>query len=438
MAGFLKGMAGSTAAFNYLSQFATGQLLLQLVNVLNGFFLLRWLSVPEQAKFSVAFSIQTLVLSLSDLGFTGSIIALVGSRIHDQEKIGAYIRSARVFRTYLFFGSCAITLLLLPAIIEVQAWSYVELAIMMVPVLLAVFWQADCSLYDSTLVMHRKMRELYLPQVLISGVKLTINFVLYLGGIIGSFTTLTVNAIALLATGRVFRKKALPYVSFTRTDVKPEMKEMFSYLKPLLPSLIFNALYGQIQILIISFFGNTSNIAEVAALGRLAQLFIFLNTLNLVVVSPYVAKLDSPLLTKKYFQILSGGILMITFIYGLSSLIPEFFLFLIGPKYSHLKPELHLMVLNACLAYFGALLWTMHSARKWVFWWGTWSYMICVVMCQCIGIVIFDVGTTHGVLQLSALTLSVMLLVHTLTAVMGFNSLKRHMTQPRFPEKHHA
>ena len=413
-------MNRTKTGITFFAKFATGQVLLQVLGVLNGFFLLRWLSITEQAKFSVAFSIQNMILGLSDLGFTASIIALVGNRVNDKKVVGAYVQTAKRLRNYLFFIACIITLSILPFIIHILSWSYFELSIILIPVLLAVFWQADCSLYDSTLVMHQKMGKLYMPQIAIASFKLGINFILHITGTIGSFSTLLLNAGGYLVNGKIFKKQAKPFVEITEVKYNKEFKEMVHYLKPLFPSLVFNAFYGQIQIFLISFFGKTSNIAEVAALGRLAQLFIFLNTINSVIITPHIAKTDKNQLVKKYSVILLLALGVAVSIYFISLLIPQFYLFLLGSKYYHLKSDLSIMILGACLNYIGGVLWAMHSARKWVFWWGTWSYMICIISCQVLGIMFLDLSNPHGILLLSVITTSGMLFVHAFTAFLGF------------------
>ncbi len=409
----------------YISQFLTGQLILQAFGLLNGFFLLRWLSVSEQAKFSVAFSIQNLILSLSDLGFTGSIVALVGPRVNDKKVVGAYIHSAKRLRNYLFFFGLGVTLFILPAIIKKQAWSMIDLAIILTPVLLAVFWQANCSLYDSTLVMHRRMQDLYKPQIAVAMAKLALNYILNFAGIISAFSTLSLNAAGYLANGTTYKKKAAPYVIMPQKNDNKAFKEIINYLKPLFPSLIFNALYGQVQILIISFFGHTNNIAEIAALGRLSQIFMLLGSINGTIIAPLIARTEPKELAKRYMSIIFLSLVASAGIYYFSLLAPQAFLFLLGSKYYHLKSELSIMILNACLSYLGGVLWTMHSARKWIFWWGTWLYMICVVSCQIAGVLLYDISTTHGVLQISTLTLSCMLLVHAFTSYIGFTKLKK-------------
>jgi O-antigen/teichoic acid export membrane protein len=412
-------------SFFYFTKFATGQFFLQFINILNGFFLLRWLSISEQAKFSVAFSIQSFVLSLSDLGFTSSILALVGTRVSDKKVVGSYIMVAKRLRGYLFIVSSLVTLILLPLIIHKQSWSYFELATIFLPVLLAVYWQANISLYDSTLVMHKKVVELYKPQIFFAACKFTINYFLFALGYIGAISTLILNAVVIFFTGNAFKKKAQPYIEISNSKYEIEFKEMVNYLKPLFPNLVFNAFYGQIQIFLISLFGKTNNIAEVAALGKLAQIFLFLGSINSVIVAPFIAKSSMETLVKKYFFVVLISIFIALFIFLSSIFFPNFYLFLLGQKYYYLKNELSLIMSNACLAYIGGVLWTMHSARKWVFWWGTFLYISTIISTQIFGFFWFDIGTTHGILLLGFITQVGIILVHCIYGLIGFRKDSR-------------
>src|SRR5690625_2710448 len=78
--------------------FLVGQGALQLIQVLSGFFLFRWLSVEQYAQYSVVFACQSTAGMLVELGFLGAIVALVGNRIQDKKVLGNYIRAGRFFR----------------------------------------------------------------------------------------------------------------------------------------------------------------------------------------------------------------------------------------------------------------------------------------------------------------------------------------------------
>src|SRR5580698_3343929 len=71
--------------------FLFGQAALQGINVLVGLYLVRALSVEHYAQFGLAFGFQTTVCMLMDLGFTSTIIPMVGERTNDRALVGSYL-----------------------------------------------------------------------------------------------------------------------------------------------------------------------------------------------------------------------------------------------------------------------------------------------------------------------------------------------------------
>lgn len=418
-----------------LSRFAVGQLGLQFFNLLNGFFLLRWLTIEQQALFSIAFSVQSLLLSMSDVGFSNSIIALTGSRFEDKSIIGKYVASAWYLRNIFFIIGFLICLALYPLIIKQQNWSSNVFWFNMLPVILAAYWQADTSIYMAPLMIYKKIDELYLPQVLSSALRLLINYVLFLTSRISSFTTLTINALVLFFNSRAFKRKAVNFYTLDDKDprhLQETRKEMLKYLGPVAPLILFNSFFGQLQVFIIAIFGKTNNIAEVAALGRLSQLFLLISAFYAVLIGPYIAKSDLHALPKKYFSSLALAI-VITGLLVLSSLIiPGFYLFILGSKYYHLGGELTLMISSLSINFIAAVFWTMNGARKWYFWWGTLVYIISVTTCQVVALLVMDLSTTHAVLLLSLYTNLTVLSGHLLTMWYGFRKEKLSLKNAGF------
>ncbi len=80
----------------------SGQSILQALNFITGFLLVRWLSIESYAQFGVVFGFQSTLAMLIDLGFGGCIVSLVGNRGDRPEIIGGYISAAHWFRTRLF------------------------------------------------------------------------------------------------------------------------------------------------------------------------------------------------------------------------------------------------------------------------------------------------------------------------------------------------
>jgi O-antigen/teichoic acid export membrane protein len=107
-----------------LLSFLAGQGSVQVLSLLSGFFLLRWLSVEAYAQYSVAFGFQSTLSMLIDLGFSGSIIALVGDRGSDKAVIGNYIRSAKRFRNRLFAILIPGAAIAFPLVTFKQHWDW--------------------------------------------------------------------------------------------------------------------------------------------------------------------------------------------------------------------------------------------------------------------------------------------------------------------------
>jgi O-antigen/teichoic acid export membrane protein len=401
-----------------LARFFRGQLIVQFFNLLNGFLLLRWLSIEDQAIFSVSFGMQTLINQLSDLGFSGSIIALTGERFNDKAILGGFIRSAKHYRRILFLVSVVMGVLLVPLFSKTNFSNSYVLWINLIPVLAGVYWQANSGIYASPLIIHKKMKDYYRPQLITSAIRLSLNYALFLTHHISSLSILILNALIILYIGNRYKKYASEFFD-SDAPVKESRQKMFKYILPLIPSLIFNAFFGQIQIFIISFFGKVRNIAEVAALGKLSQIFLLLAAFNMMIVEPMIAKSKGNDLLKKYlvFFIFSGT--LATLLTMGSYFFPKLFLLALGSKYANLSQQLIWVIGASAISFVSSTLWTMNSARKWLFWWGTIFYIAMIVATQILGIISFDISTTMGVLQLSFLTAVGILIVQCSIGVFG-------------------
>ena len=133
---------------------------MQGLNFVVGFFLLRWLDKTAYAQYSVAFAFQSTIGMLVDLGFTGSIIALVGENAHRPEIVGRYLRTAQFFRTRSFIAITSVAALTYPFFVRHQPWGWQIKALLFAGIFIAL--AADNLLmYSSVLFMHRKLNLYY-------------------------------------------------------------------------------------------------------------------------------------------------------------------------------------------------------------------------------------------------------------------------------------
>jgi len=412
-----------------LSQFLSGQVVIQLLNFATGFLLLRWLSVTSYAQFSVAFAFQSTLGMLIDVGFSGSIVALVGDRGSDGSIVGHYIRSAKHFRNRMFVVMICLSAVAFPLVTRSQHWPLSTQVLLFGAVACSLFFQG-WGMYAAPLLINGRIKEFYRAQIVAAAGRLFCCFLLYDMALLSAWTAAWVAAIALATTGFLYQRNANRFIVEPNRSDPLFNKEMLGYLAPLIPGVLFTAFQGQISIALITMFGHTNSIAEVAALGRLGQLFFIFAAFNSVIVEPYIARVAYENLVKRYLLIAGSASALALFISAFAFSFPQPLLWLLGPKYAHLQNEVGFIVSGACASYVAGVLWVMNSARKWLFWWYTNMYIACVLLTQVICVPIMRLTTTHSVILLSLITATVVLCTHIVGGLYGLTRRQPSMTMP--------
>lgn len=384
-----------------LFSFLAGQGSVQVLNLISGFFLLRWLSVEAYAQYSVAFGFQSTLAMLIDLGFSGSIIALVGDRAGDKAVVGNYIRSAKHFRNRLFAILIPGAAIAFPLVTYKQHWDWITQLLLFASIVSSIFFQGWVSYYSAPLLINRQINQFYQPQIFSAVGRIVSCFFLYFISALTSWTTAWVSSAVLAVNGILYRRSTTNLIAEPRLSDPKLNKEMVSYLSPLIPVLIFTAFQGQISLALITIFGHTKSIAEVAALGRLGQLFFILGAFNGVVIVPYIAKVAPQNLAKKYFQILGATVIVAIILSLIGFLFPQPLLWILGSKYQSLKAEVGWVVTTASITYVANSLYSLNSSRKWIYWWGSAFEITLIIIVQVICLSVMNLTTTIQVIYFS-------------------------------------
>jgi O-antigen/teichoic acid export membrane protein len=409
-----------------LLSFFIGQPAVQFLNLITGFLLLRWLDVHEYAMLGIALAFQVTINQLTDVGFSGSIVALAGSRGHDPDVLGAYLRSARYWRTRLQNITLLVAAFAFPLFTWNQPWSPLTKTLLFSSVALGVFFQG-LTMYGAPLLVNRSLRLYYTPQIQSAILRLTLCAFLHALGFLHSWVAALIASLAIGFAGFSYRRSSRPFLNEPHDSIPTTNAEVLRYLSPLIPGVAFVALQGQILVGISSIFGSTQNIAEVSALGRIGQLFLILGAFNSVFIEPYIARVSAELLPRRYFQILGVALTICAAITFVGFTFPQPLLWLLGKNYAGLQAEIGWVVLSGCLAYLGGVLWSMHAARKWIFWWGTALYIGTMIVTQALCIALMDLSQTFAVIRFGLFSTIAGLSVHLVTAYYGM-TCKRSST----------
>jgi O-antigen/teichoic acid export membrane protein len=404
-----------------LLSFFLGQGATQGISVLAALFLVHRLSVNAYAQFSLAMGFQTVFVTLMDLGFASTIVPLVGQRKTDRTIVGKYVRSAKHWRnrTFWILSPAAIASFLI--VVHRQQWSWNLQFLLLGSVLLALYSAGKVSYYAAPLILHGRLRDYYLPQV-VTGVGRLLSYIAL------EFTTglsaplaAGIGAINVSLNGVWLARKSKPLFDWPEQNDPTTNKELMQYILPAAPALIFSAFQTQITLFLITIFsGETLYIAQVAALGRIGQLFSILMTFNVVIIEPYIAQKNRQQLLPAFSGLVLLAVLLSAPVVVVAFLWPQVFLWLIGSKYENLGSVMGWVILSACMNYVASLIWVMNRARKWVFWSGSALEVGLLIAAQLAYVVLVGVRTTSQAVMLGVAASFCYIIAHSYVAIYGF------------------
>lgn len=410
----------SRRRFRVLLVYLTGQGLVQFANLLTGLLLLRWLTVDYYAQFIVAFSFQLTLGFLTDLGFSGTIVALVGPRVNDPAVIGSYIRSGTHIRNIMLLCLTPVAALFYVQIVRQHHWTTLTSIILFSSIVASIYFSGIVSYYGAPLLIHGRLAHYYRHQLTGALFRILACGVLYLTGTLSAGTTSWVNAIGIIVVGWLNARESRRFVRLPRYPDTKTTRQMMQYVLPNLPSFVFFALQGQISLLLISFFGKTRSIAEVGALGRLGQLFLILAGFNAAVIEPFMARLPDGRVLRNFLTIIVIATAICVPICCLGFLDPKLLLLLLGPRYASLHRETGWLVLSSCVGYLVGVLWIMTAARRWIYWTTTWISIGLILSAQILYVSLFKVDSTLTAILFGLVTNAAYLLAVIINSVFGF------------------
>lgn len=404
---------------NLIGSFIVGQGAVQTVQLLTGFFLIRWLTVEQYAQYSIAFAFQSTAQILVELGFAGSIIALVGRRVQEKEVVGGYVKAAKFFRNRLFAVVAVVCLVAFPLITKQHNWSFFIILLLLLAIISNLYLSGNSAFYGTPLIMNGRLSDLYRTQFKSGVFRFLFISLLSFFSVLNAWIAALASSAAVWYNGRIYKRRAGELISEPSKTSGETKKEMLRYATPVIPGIVYSAFSAQIALFIIGVFGNTQNIAEVGALGRLGQMFFILNAASSVLVVPFLARQPGKNLKNKYLLILSAASLVALIMTFAAFAMPEPLLWIMGAKYAHLEKEVGLMVLNSAIVFLNVIMWDMNCSRKWLWSWIPVLSISSNVLVQIFLVIKMDLNTTYSVLIYSIILSVFNLSNKVLVAVIG-------------------
>ncbi|MGI4777458.1 MAG: hypothetical protein ACRYGA_04985 [Janthinobacterium lividum] len=380
-----------------VSMTGSGQLLVQGLGVLSGFFIIHMLSTHEYALYTLAYTMMGTLITLADGGINAGVMAHGAKAWQDKGSMGEVVATGLQLRRKFALIALAVSLPVLFVLLikHGAAWQFAVLILLaLVPAFLATLTE---DIFEIPVMLNQDIAALQKNLIMVG----VLRFALLLATIV----VLPFAAMAILANGipRIWanyrlRKITVKFTDFSRPPNAEVRSGILAMVKRTLPGAIYYCLSSQLSVWLISIYGNTDAIAQIGALGRLAAILTVVGGIFSTLIVPRFARLPerSELLLKRMIQVvgLMAGICVVPT--AITYFFPDLVLQLLGKNYRGLHVELLLSVLGGCVSMLLGFCYALSLSRTWVV-----PVAFNVVSCiavQALLIFLLDFTTTRGVL----------------------------------------
>lgn len=377
---------------------ALTQLLVQVVNAVAGFLLVRTLPKPDYAWFTIASGMSAVLSILSDSGIGSAVTSIGGTVWKDNASLKALVMAAMRLRMQMAALAsvlvAGISLWLLRR--NGAEWGA---SVMLTLLVLSPVWCLSTSAVLSVVNrLHSRTRELQIadayPALLRVGLTLALLGAGWLSPVTALLAVLAGHAFQLT----IVRRQVLPLLGEAPVEeeqLTSHKRAIHGFMRQLMPNCIFLCVQGQLSTWLISLFATSSEVADLGALSRIAILFAVIGGPVTQFVAPAFARASE----KKRLWGIAGGLLIGSTLFCAVMVLAawlkgDWFLWLLGSKYGHLRHELVLMLLGMCIANTSNLVWSLNVSRGWI--WLAWLNIPLTLGAQVVGAMVFDLSNVAG------------------------------------------
>ena len=350
----------------------------------------------------------------------GLCFPLSESAFDDLKLIAGYAASLRQLAHWVYLVVAPAAALVYPILVHKQHWSWHVVAFMVAILLVASWCGRVTGTYGAVLIVRRDRAYWYRAQMISSLGSLALLGVVWAMHALNAFSALLVSLAGIVYISLAYYLRAKHLLGTVGRPMREMRKSVVHLALPNIPMGIFYALQGQVSLLLITWFGHTTAVASVGALGRLGQVFFLFGQMTPLLIEPYFAKLREDRLARNYLGALAAIGAFCVVMTGLAAYLPQVFLWILGHKYSGLRREVLLMIAASSVSYLGGVLWFIHCARRFVYWWTSAMIIFLTLAVDVLFIVKVDLSTVRAVLTLGLTTAAVGLLITLLTGIYGF------------------
>lgn len=381
------------------------QVLTQLLNGVVAFVLVRTLSKPEYAWFTIASSLAAVLSALNDGGIATAVTSIGGEVWQDRRRFSALMAAALgLLHRMALVGAAVVAPLLAWLLWEKQA-SWVTILVLIILVV-GPQWMATRTVTLGTANrLHSRIRELQVAEIIAALTRSVLTLLPAALGFVNIYIALGAVAVSVAVQTRVVRRQVSALIDpDAGTEKVTEYRgRITSVMWRLYPNVVFHCAQTQLATGLLAVLGSASQVADLGALNRLSFFANFIAAPLHHIISPAFARCQGRARLRWMFaSVLAGYVVVLGAFLGLVFWQAGFVLMLFGPKYAHLHRELFLVALAVVVSFINQVFWALNFSRGWVRW--VWVNIPLTLSSQIAAALIFEVSSVAGAAQLMIAT----------------------------------
>ncbi len=386
-----------------IGNFAAVQAIVQIIGFLSGILLVRWMSQPEYAYFTIANSMQATINLLADIGISVGLVSIGGRVWQDRHRFGELIVTGLHVRRKLGAAAILIVTPIMCSMLLKNGAPIFYTALLAVIVVAGLLFQFSVGVLSVVPRLRSDVTRIQIIDFTGAVVRLVL-FVALAFWMLNAGVAVAVASAVFLLQYVMLHRYVNAVVDLSAHENPQDRQEMVRLTKHLAANAVFYCFQGQITVFLISFFARqVSSVAEVGALGRLAMIFAVMSNLLTNVFVPEFARCQNPRKLHWLFAAIVGGVALFSLaVVASASIFPNQFLFVLGNKYAHLDRELLLMVSGSVIAALTGTFWALNASKAWIH--GAWLYIPLTLGTQLALIPFTDFSSVAGVLVFNLLS----------------------------------
>ena len=391
-----------------VSKLASGQVVVQGLNLLTAMLLLRLLPLSEYGLFVAANALVVLASVNSDLGLSMGFTTYGARRRDTPSSFDTLYRAVMYLRRRLFTVVAVTLIIAAPLLLRRQitdqsSTNVLGLSLIYALLALGIAWtQLNSNLRIAVLNMRHDSVSLSKCLIIGAATRLVFSVIfcwLWPNSIAAVIAVLFSTGLTSWSLRRYVRSPQGPGT----ISIEDDKKQLWTFVSPLILSSVYFALQGQLSVLLTTLFAPSTAVAQVGALTRLGQIIAFFNIFHSFLFQPLFARISS----RREFVVTAikmfGLITLVSAPLLLSAaFFPDLWLLLLGKRYAGLGAEVLLALAAPITTYYVNFIFIILSARG--FTKGQWMYVIVSLVVQATFLSHYGMDSTHKALLLGFAT----------------------------------